>query len=89
MNKEYNSYAFDCDNPLSIDYIDKEAQCEHKTNPTPNHKQIHWDLLFNPEKAQYSGHKCSIIESTITSRCRTLSYTQLLDETVEIPRHVY
>ena len=23
--KEYNSYVFDCDNPLSIDYIDKEA----------------------------------------------------------------
>ena len=50
---KYNSYAFDCDNPLSIDYIDKESCCQHENNPTPIQKQIHWDLLFHPNKAQY------------------------------------
>ena len=69
-------------------YIDKESHCDHEINPTPIQKEIHWDILFHPDKAQYTGHKCSIIESTITSRCGILSYTQLLDETVEILRHV-
>ena len=85
---KYNAHAFYCTNPLNIEYIDKEARCKNRTDPAPNHKQIHWDLLFHPSKAQYSGYKCSIVESTITSRCGILSYTQLLDETVEIPKHI-
>ena len=86
--EDYNVHAFDCTNPLSIEYIEKKARCENRADPTPNSKLSHWDLLFHPSKTQYAGYKCSIIDSTITGRCGILSYTQLLDETVKIPRHI-
>ena len=78
QQKQYNTFAYNCHSPVSIQYIDKEERCHFQSDNTKIHKTQNWDILVHPTKLTNSGYWCSIVRSSIQIRCGVWSYIQLI-----------
>ena len=76
--QQYQTFAYNCHSPVSIQYIDKEQRCNFKSEENKVHKMQNWDILVHPLKQTLKGSWCSIVRSTIQIRCGVWSYIQLL-----------
>ena len=76
--KLYTTHGFNCHNPSSVRYIDKEQRCNSEKVDYQESEEHHWDILIHPAKRTYKGHSCSIIKSNLIVRCGLWSYNQIL-----------
>ena len=58
--KNYEIYGFNCHNPESIQYIDKDQRCASNFNEFQSNNLLDWDILVHPLKQSYTGYWCSI-----------------------------
>ena len=87
--KTYSIYGYNCHNPESIQYIDKDHRCNSNIDEFQDNKLVDWDILVHPLKQKYSGFMCSIVKSSITMRCGIWSYNQIISiPETEVQLHI-
>ena len=60
---QYTTIAYNCHNPISIKYIDKDSHCDPDLKDMEHHEEIPYDILMHPLKQTFDGYFCSIIKS--------------------------
>ena len=53
--KQYTTTGYNCHDPISIRYIDKEQRCDPSFEDVVIPKEINWDILVHPLKQVYNG----------------------------------
>ena len=81
LAQKYQTFAFNCHNPTSIRYLDKDKRCDLNTQRYVKPELRSWDILVHPLKGTLPGHFCKIIKSSITVHCGLWSYNRI----VEVP----
>ena len=76
---KYRTFSFNCHNPISVKYLDKDKRCDLNTEPYAKKETRDWDILAHPLKGTLPGHFCSIVKSSITVRCGLWSYNQIVE----------